>query len=122
MAQILIIDDEDIVRDTVAQILKRDGHDVTEYGDGLEALNSTDLDHYDVALVDLFMPEIDGLELIPKLSEKAPDLRIIAMTGGAMTGQAGGLLRAAESFGAAASLSKPFRVAEVRELVNGLLS
>jgi CheY-like chemotaxis protein len=122
MARILIIDDEEDIRTLLGDILKRDGHQTELFGDGQEVLKLNDLETYDLALVDLFMPGIDGLELIPKLNQMAPDLRIVAMSGGAATGQTGGLLRAAESFGAVASLAKPFRLAEVRELVSGLLS
>jgi CheY-like chemotaxis protein len=122
MAHILVIDDEADIRALLAQVLEREGHEVTTAGDGSEALEAVNSGKHDIAMVDLFMPEIDGLELIPKLCERDPDIRIIAMSGGAATGQAGGLLQAAETFGAVASLPKPFQLSEVRELVAGLLS
>ena len=122
MANILIIDDEEDIRLLMQRILEDRGHEVSHFRDGYYALAAVTEDSYQIAIVDLFMPIVDGLELIPKLAAAAPDMRIVAMSGGGNAGQATNLLKAAESFGAATTLMKPFSVADVQNLVDDLLS
>lgn len=111
--QILVVDDDDDVRTAVAALLTRLGHEVTVARHGLEALSLIGTRPFDVAMVDLYMPAMDGLEVIPKLLFQSPETKVIAMSGGYMGGRGLDLLRAAERAGAQLTLRKPFTLEEL---------
>jgi len=117
MADILVVDDEESVRSAIARSLAQAGHAVTEAASGLDALNLVGTRQFALALVDLYMPQMDGLELIPKLLIQAPSLKIVAMSGGMYGGKGVDLLRAAERAGALKSLIKPFGMEELEAVV-----
>jgi CheY-like chemotaxis protein len=121
MAHILVVDDDPRQRATLSKILGRMGHDVAVAKDGVDALNTVTTQPFALAFVDLFMPRMDGLELIPKLMLQTPDTKIVAMSGGAFGGKALDLLRAAENLGAVRRLEKPYGVDEVQQLVEELI-
>jgi CheY-like chemotaxis protein len=120
MADILLVDDEPSVRSTVSRVLAQAGHDIVEADSGLNALSLVGTRRFAIALVDLYMPHMDGLELIPKLLIQAPGLKIVAMSGGLFGGKGVDLLRAAERAGAARSITKPFSVEELLGAVQEL--
>jgi CheY-like chemotaxis protein len=105
----------------MTKALARAGHEGTEARNGLEALNVVGTRPFALAFVDLFMPEMDGLELIPKLRLQSPNTRIVAMSGGVYGGKAVDLLRSAERLGAVRTLVKPFEMEALLELLGELL-
>lgn len=107
MAEFLVIDDDAQLRAALRRMLEEAGHGVVEAEDGLSGLSLIGTRPFAAALVDLFMPGIDGLELVPKLKVQAPGTRVVVMSGG-IGGRALDLLRAAERAGADARLVKPF--------------
>lgn len=121
MAYVLVVDDDDDLRSTITKVLTRAGHDVTEATDGLEALSLVGTHPFALAFVDLFMPRMDGLELIPKLQVQSPATRIVAMSGGVFGGKAVDLLRSAERLGAVRTLVKPFEMTALLGLLDELL-
>jgi CheY-like chemotaxis protein len=122
VAHILVVDDDRDLRGTIAKVLARAGHSVTEAGDGLDALNLVGTHPFAIALVDLFMPQMDGLELIPKLQLQSPATKIVAMSGGVFGGKAVDLLRSAERLGAVRTLVKPFEMDALLALLEELLA
>ena len=108
MALILVIDDEPAVRDVVRQILEDAGHTVIEAGDGKVGLWMFREMRPDLAIVDLFMPEKEGIETIQDMRAADPAARIVAISGGGRFG-ATGLLDGAKDLGATTTLGKPFR-------------
>jgi len=121
MALVLLVDDDEQVRAALKALLERDGHSVTAACDGLEALRTVGTRPFAVALVDLYMPNMDGLELIPKLKVQVPDLRVVATSGGYEEGRGIDLLRAAERAGADGILAKPFTIDELRTTLASLI-
>jgi CheY-like chemotaxis protein len=121
MAKILVIDDVAGVRKTIAAILRRAGHDVTEAADGSNGLAVAPTLRPDVVVTDLLMPGVDGVEVIDRLKSmggKAP--RVLAISGG------GSLVGAEEALSMAqttadATLRKPFDAAELNEAVDRLM-
>ena len=81
MARVLIIDDEQSIRDTLREILEYEGYEVEEAEDGEKGLTMLKRFNYDVALCDIKMPRMDGLELLEKANELAPDLPFIMISG-----------------------------------------
>jgi len=120
MARILIIDDEPSIRDTLDRILRLDGHEVEKAADGRHALEAVAARPPDLVITDIYMPEMDGIEFLLSLTEAAPDIPVVAISGGAVA-SAGFVLEDAAQLGAVATLAKPFEVEEVRALVRNVL-
>jgi CheY-like chemotaxis protein len=120
MARILVVDDDAMIRVVVKDILERRGHAVVlaECGhDGAEAIEAY---AFDIAIVDIFMPGMDGLETIRTFRRSAPRLPIIVMSGYAFRdagGPAPDFLRMAVDLGAAACVRKPFSPADLLHAV-----
>jgi CheY-like chemotaxis protein len=79
--RILVVDDDRMIRHVVAQRLLRDGHQVDQAGDGVEALARMGAAPFDIVITDLEMPDMDGHELLVRLREEQPLVRSIVMTG-----------------------------------------
>ena len=106
MARILVIDDDALLRRVIRVALEAAGYEVIEAGDGDAALHVYREQGADLLLVDLFIPEPDGLEVIRTVRAEVPDAKIIAMSGGGSLKL--DLLAAGEAFGASRTLWKPF--------------
>ncbi|MCX8022366.1 MAG: sigma-54 dependent transcriptional regulator [Syntrophorhabdaceae bacterium] len=78
--KILVVDDEEIVRNSLAEWLMEDGHAVGTAENGLKALEMVKEEEWDIAMVDLKMPKMDGLEFMEKAKEISPGLQIIIIT------------------------------------------
>lgn len=77
---IIVVDDEEIVRESLKEWLLDDGYDVDTAQDGFQALSMMKEKNYDIALIDLKMPKMDGLELMEKMKEVTPNTRVIMIT------------------------------------------
>src|SRR5436853_3553427 len=106
MARILVIDDDALLRGAIRVVLESAGYEVIEAGDGDAGLRLHREPGADLVVVDLFMPERDGLEVIRAVRAEAPQAKIIAMSGGSSLQL--DLLDAAPAFGASGTLQKPF--------------
>jgi DNA-binding NtrC family response regulator len=115
--KILVVDDEPEMRALLVDELRRDGHQVTEAGDGAEAVLACRTGRFDVILMDKNMPGPSGLDLIPGFRRTCPDARIIMMTA---FGDVPSYVEAAEK-GAADFLFKPFRIEEMRAAIRKAL-
>jgi DNA-binding NtrC family response regulator len=77
---ILVVDDEEIVRDSLASWLEEDGYDVETAENGMKALERLPLKEWSLALVDLKMPGMDGIQLMEEIKKTRPDMTVIIMT------------------------------------------
>ena len=77
---VIIIDDESNIRNLLSRILSLEGFEVNTFATAKEGLNSVEKESYDVALIDVKLPDIDGIELTRLIREKSPDTEIIVMT------------------------------------------
>jgi len=80
-ARILVIDDEEIVIRSCLRILDNGDHEVEAVQDGWEALKKIEEKDYDVLILDIMMPKIDGMEVLQRVKETHPDIDVIMMTG-----------------------------------------
>jgi DNA-binding response OmpR family regulator len=119
MAQILLIDDDDQFRDMLRITLQRMGHDVVEAADGRIALRLGAQQNFDVAMVDMIMPDKEGMETITEMRKSKPDMRIIAMSGGGRMNSRDILLLAA-GIGANKTLAKPFSNEELADALRAV--
>ncbi len=111
---ILIVDDDLVVRDSLGKWFENEDYEVGVCPGGREALDELARQSYDVALVDIKMPGIDGIELQARLREARPDLPVIIMTGYAAVETA---VRALKN-GAYDYITKPFDPDELVHLVD----
>ncbi len=81
MAKILIVDDEKSIRRTLRDILEFEKYKVDEAGDGLEALTKLRKTKYDVVIMDIKMPKMDGLEALERVAILAPDTPVVMISG-----------------------------------------
>jgi CheY-like chemotaxis protein len=121
MADILIIDDEAGVLRVLRKILESAGHSVTEAPDGEVALRQFEGKPADLVITDIFMPGMDGIELLVHIRKTFPDARVLAMSGGGLLSR-DQALSDASLLGADQILQKPFSSAEVLEAVNRTLT
>ncbi len=81
MAKILIVDDEEAIRRTLRDILEFEKHTVDESGDGLDGLAKIKRNKYDVVIMDIKMPKMDGLEALDRIQILSPDTPVIMISG-----------------------------------------
>jgi CheY-like chemotaxis protein/glycine cleavage system H lipoate-binding protein len=80
-ANVLVVDDEEIVCNSCRKILSQEGHNVQTALNGREALRKVEEDNYDVLIADWKMPEIDGMEVMRIVKKNHPDIIVIMITG-----------------------------------------
>jgi DNA-binding response OmpR family regulator len=118
--RILVVDDDQVLRGALRLVLEAAGYDVAEAGDGDAALRAFKEDGADLVLLDIFLPERDGLEVIRALRAAIPPPQIVAMSGGGRIGHLE-VLKAAAAFGAARTLRKPFESRDLLAAIGELL-
>ena len=120
MANILVCDDEMLLRRTLRAALEKAGHVVDEAQDGDEALRKFAAAEPDLVLIDIVMPNREGVETIGELRRRNASIPIVAMSGG---GSVGGqlFLTLAEQLGATRTMAKPIRNADLIAVVNDCL-
>jgi CheY-like chemotaxis protein/glycine cleavage system H lipoate-binding protein len=80
-ANVLVVDDEEIVCKSCSRILTQEGHNVQTALNGREALRKVEEDKYDILIADWKMPEIDGMEVMRIVKKNHPDIVVIMITG-----------------------------------------
>ena len=106
---ILVVDDESSVRDFFERLLQLKGFGTSSAGSGPEALELIDQDNIHVMIIDIFMPGMDGFQLLDKVKEKYPKIATIMMTG--MNDSQ--MIRKATLHGADEYITKPFKREEL---------
>jgi len=106
MARILLVEDDDLVRDMLAQIMRRASHDVDSVANGEEATDILKKVEPDIMVTDIIMPKKSGITLISEVRNRHPHMEIIAISGGGRLDPMG-YLDLSESLGAAVSFEKP---------------
>jgi len=117
---VLLVDDNDLNRRTIAQLLHNYGFQVNMASNGVECLKLMQQNHFEVVLLDMQMPVMDGYETATLIrdSQIAPDTVVIAMTAHALNGDREKCLQA----GCNAYIAKPFRSEELVQLINQYLN
>jgi CheY-like chemotaxis protein len=115
LAYILIVDDEALVRSMARTALQRAGHRVQEAANGAEGLERLAQEEFDLAIIDLIMPEMQGLDAIMQIRARGQGVKIIAASGGGAARL--DLLPLARKSGADHTIGKPFNVSELVALV-----
>lgn len=122
MTTILLVDDEDLLREGVREILEMSDYAVIEARDGEEALSLFAINNVDLVISDIVMPNMDGVDFVSRLRESFPDVPILTISGGSRVVSARFGLDSALLSGANASLTKPFNAKQLLEKVQQLLN
>ncbi len=121
MASILIIEDDQRLRLALKENLMFRGYEVNDASNGLEGINKFKSDKPDLIVMDIIMPEKEGIETIREIKRDFPSVKIIAISGGGTLGPEH-YLKVALAIGADKALKKPFRtdllVGSIEELLN----
>jgi len=117
MATILLVDDDESFRTMMGITLERMGHQITQASDGAQALRLFQQDDFAVTLIDLIMPEKEGMETITEMRLLRPTAKIIAMSGGGRM-NARDVLSIAKAIGVTQTLAKPFSNEELMAALN----
>lgn len=106
MAKILVVEDDNLVKDMLTQTLQRAGHEIESACDGEEATIALAKSQPDLMITDLIMPKKSGMTLISEVKNKYPKMEIIAISGGGRLDPTG-YLNLSETLGATVSFEKP---------------
>ena len=113
---ILLVEDEAITRNAFADALRREGQQVVEAADGLQALSLLNRYHIDLVITDLVMPRLNGFEVVARIRSKRPHLPILLIS--AYISQEGGRII---SDGSAEFMHKPIDPPDLIATVQRLL-
>ncbi|MFO0705288.1 MAG: response regulator [Nitrospira sp.] len=108
MPSVLVVDDEDQIRQLIRETLEQAGYEVQEASDGKQGLERYRAKPADLVIMDILMPDQDGLESIMTLRREFPAARVIAITGGSDMIGILNFLDVAKMLGARRTLQKPF--------------
>ena len=119
--KILIIEDDDNVRDMLKRLLEGEAYKVIEARNGGEALIILKVETPDLIITDIIMEDVDGLEIIVGLKKDKPNIPIIAISGGGSLGS-NAYLSSAKALGADYTFTKPFSFDEIQSTLKKLLN
>jgi DNA-binding NtrC family response regulator len=117
MAKILIVDDQDMMRDSLAAILAREGHEIIAANDGQVAISRLATTKIDLVITDLKMPKMTGIELLAEVKKLKPEVPVVLMTAFATVQTAVEAMK----LGAYDYIQKPFDGDEIKLLVDRTL-
>ncbi len=80
MTRILIVDDEDMIRNMIAKYTKHEGFETDEAVNGMDAVEKCEVNHYDLAIMDIMMPELDGFSAVKEIKKTKPDMPFIMLS------------------------------------------
>lgn len=113
MTSVLLVDDDPRMQVLGRKVLERHGYRVVVAADGMEAAAAVDREPFDVVLMDLEMPRLDGHEAMRRIKAKRPALPVVAVTAYAMAGDS----ERCRAEGFDDYISKPYEIRQLRSLV-----
>lgn len=118
--RVIVIDDEQGIVDGFCAILRLSGFEVEGFTSARAALRRLDERPADLVVLDMLMPDMDGIEVLACLHERHPSTRVLAVSGGGHWVSSGECLSAASGLGAHRTLEKPVRAAALVEALRAL--
>jgi len=111
--KVLLVDDEVTFATSMKKVLSRRGFDVQVATDGLTALSMIAKEHFDVVVLDIKMPGMDGIQVFTEIKRFSPDIKVILLTGHYASGEEEDVLKR----GAYAYLLKPYPILQLVDLI-----
>ncbi len=122
MTRILLVEDEDLLREGVQEILEHNGYTVVEASNGEQALQYIAQSRVALVISDLVMPRMSGVDFIRQVRERFPELPVIVASGSPNAVMKRMGIDSIHVPGATASIMKPFKSADLLALVQRVLS
>ncbi|MBX3478985.1 MAG: response regulator [Caulobacter sp.] len=119
--RILIIDDDPLLREIAGELLTTAGYECLTAEDGRIGLSRLESGPVDLVLLDMIMPNMDGVETLTAIRDRWPGLPVAVMSAGTRAMSLQGLLRIAMGLGASEAIQKPLTEASVLPVVERLL-
>jgi CheY-like chemotaxis protein len=110
--KILVADDDPVIRKLLCQVLSEDGHKVSPVTNGAEAIGKVQKEDFELLLLDVHMPVMNGLETLRTMRSTFPQLPVVMMDS-----YPDQLVKQAENEGALTCIHKPFDLKELREVI-----
>jgi CheY-like chemotaxis protein len=120
--RILVIDDDDGLRKSMGMVLASLGHECVLAANVVDGIALAEQERFDVAMTDMNMPGLDGLEAVKALRNITPPIGIVAMSGGSIRSSAEDYSVLALNMGAGVFLPKPFKRADVAKALETALA
>ena len=117
-AKVLIVDDSSLARRTLRRMFEEMGHTVEEASDGTQALERYYINRHDLVVLDMVMNGMYGLEVLAKMRELNPEVRVVVATADIQSSTREQVLAA----GAVAMVNKPVSKKELTDVVTGILN
>lgn len=117
MTRILVVDDEPEMLEILCESLKVAGHEPVGVSDGVEAVLAVLNQSWDMVLMDIRMPRLDGINAMRIMREISPKIPIITFTGQAGRGE----MSQSAKYGATACLLKPISLGKLMEVIKAAL-
>ncbi|WP_054705756.1 response regulator [Bacillus sp. JCM 19041] len=111
--KVLIVDDQFGIRVLLTEVLQKDGYEMFQAASGKEALLIQETENISIVLLDMKIPGMDGVEILKRLKEKQPEIKVIMMTA---YGELNMVNEALEN-GALSYMAKPFDIEDVRQVI-----
>jgi len=111
--RVLVVDDEPGMRDFLEIMLRKDGYEVDTASDGAEAIDRIERKMFDLAVVDIQMPVMNGIDVLQKINEKSPETTVIMITAYASHETAIDAMK----LGAYDYITKPFKIDEIKLVI-----
>lgn len=116
--RVLVVDDEDDLRVLLSQQINSAGYDVSTAADGEEAINTIKKNSFDVVLLDINMPKVNGIEVLKFIHKNYPKIKAVMLTGFADLKHA----MEAREFGARDFIGKPYKLEDVMSTIDRLVN
>ncbi len=120
MHKILVIDDDDQVRTYFKVLLEDNGYSVDTAENGLIGINCLKQEKYEVVILDLLMPEKEGMETLMEMKKSMPEIKVITVSGGGKIGPES-YLSATKILGAEYAFPKPVNQQELLDAVDQII-
>ena len=114
MERVLLVDDEEEFVETLAERMRSRGMEVATSNSGGDALELIDKDAYDVVVLDLQMPGMDGIEALERIKRRKPDIQVVLLTGHATVEKGVEAMK----HGALEFLEKPIDLSKLQEVIH----
>jgi CheY-like chemotaxis protein len=120
--RIYVIDDDPRLLNAALRLLPKWGLQCVAYSDPRAALQAIETDPPDLAIIDIYMPELDGFQVMSRLRKSRPGTPIIAVSGDVLRGEPTNVLRMSSHLGADATIPKPVEPEHLRAEIERLLT
>ena len=112
---ILVIDDEEIIRNLFTDILSGEGHRIFTANNGMEGIEEINNRHFHIIFMDVHMPVMNGLETLKKIKDTKPEMVVVIMDS-----YPDQLVEEAQRIGAHLCIHKPFEIWEIMEIIKNV--